>query len=192
MTAALELAPLPAFAAWRFVDAVDGFEVVYPGPRRLRGCTSAVEDGRPYAIRYEISLDEHWRTRRACTSSSDTLERAASTVLVADGHGHWTVDGVEAPHLDGLLDVDLEASACTNTLPIHRLALPEREAVDGISGVRAGPGPVRDTPRPDVPAHRHNGRSTTPPPAVPSGAVLELRRRRPRSSATPGLAVRFA
>ena len=50
-------------------------------------------------------------------------------MLVADGHGHWTVDGVAAPHLDGLLDVDLEASACTNTLPIHRLALPEGEVV---------------------------------------------------------------
>lgn len=128
MTAALELAPLPAFAAWRFVDAVDGFEVVYPGPRRLRGCTSAVEDGRPYAIRYEITLDEHWRTREVHVSS-DTLEGQRSTVLVADGHGHWTVDGVEAPHLDGLLDVDLEASACTNTLPIHRLALPEGKVV---------------------------------------------------------------
>ncbi|MDX6226038.1 MAG: lipase, partial [Frankiales bacterium] len=32
--------------------------------------------------------------------------------------------------VDGLLDVDLESSACTNTLPIHRLALPDGEAVE--------------------------------------------------------------
>jgi hypothetical protein len=128
MTAALELAPLPAFAAWRFVGAVDGFEVVYFGPRLLRGCTSAVEGGRPYAVRYESTLDEHWRTREAHVSS-DTVDGHRSTVLAADGRGHWTVDGVEAPQLDGLLDVDLEASACTNTLPIHRLALPDGEAV---------------------------------------------------------------
>jgi len=34
------------------------------------------------------------------------------------------VDGVPAPHLDGCLDVDLEASAVTNALPVRRLALP--------------------------------------------------------------------
>jgi hypothetical protein len=33
------------------------------------------------------------------------------------------VDGAAAPALDGCLDVDLESSACTNTLPVHRLAL---------------------------------------------------------------------
>jgi hypothetical protein len=128
MTPTPGLAPLPAFAAWRFVEAVDGFEVVHLGPRLLRGCTAAVEGGVPYAVRYEITLDEQWRTREAHVSS-DTVEGHRSTVLIADGDGHWTVDGAEAPHLDGLLDVDLESSACTNTLPIHRLALPDGEAV---------------------------------------------------------------
>jgi len=128
MTPAVDLAPLPPFAAWRFVDAVDGFEVVFFERRLVRGYTSAIEDGRPYAVSYRISVDEHWRTRDVHLSS-DSVEGRRSTVLLADGHGHWTVDGVEAPHLDGLLDVDLEASACTNTLPIHRLALPDRRAV---------------------------------------------------------------
>ena len=121
-------AALPAFAAWRFVDAVDGFEVVYPGPRRLRGSTSAVEDGRPYVVRYDIALDHGWRTREVRVGS-DTVEGSRSTVLLSDGDGHWTVDGVAAPHLDGLVDVDLEASACTNTLPVHRLELPAGEEV---------------------------------------------------------------
>ena len=119
---------LPAFAAWRFMDAVDGFEVVYPGPRRLRGHTSAVEEGRPYAVRYDIALDDGWRTREA-RISSDTVDGQRSIVLLSDGDGHWTADGVPAPHLDGLVDVDLEASACTNTLPIHRLDLPAGEQV---------------------------------------------------------------
>jgi hypothetical protein len=126
-------AALPAFAAWRFVGAVDGFEVVYPGPRRLRGSTSAVEQGRPYAVRYDIALDEQWRTREVRVSS-DTVEGARSAVLLSDGVGHWTVDGVAAPHLDGLVDVDLEASACTNTLPVHRLAMPAGEEI-GASAV---------------------------------------------------------
>lgn len=121
-------APLPVFAAWRFVDAVDGFEVVYPGPRRLRGHTSAVEEGRAYAVRYDIALDEGWRTREAWISS-DTVDGPRSTVLLSDGAGRWTVDGAPAPQLDGLVDVDLEASACTNTLPVHRLPLPVGEVV---------------------------------------------------------------
>ena len=121
-------AALPAFAAWRFVDAVDGFEVVYPAPRRLRGHTSAVEQGQPYAVRYDIALDDRWRTREVRVSS-DTVEGQRSILLLSDGDGQWTLDGVAAPHLDGLVDVDLEASACTNTLPVHRLSLPVGEEV---------------------------------------------------------------
>jgi uncharacterized protein len=119
---------LPAFAAWRFVDAVDGFEVLYARPGLLRGHTSAVEDGQAYAVRYEIELDERWRTREARVWS-DTVHGPRAVVLRSDGEGAWTVDGEPAPQLDGLVDVDLEASACTNTLPVHRLELPPGEVV---------------------------------------------------------------
>ncbi|MDQ0373997.1 putative glycolipid-binding domain-containing protein [Cellulomonas humilata] len=121
-------APLPSFAAWRFVDAVDGFEVVYLEPGRLRGHTSAVEDGRAYAVAYEITLDDGWTTREVRVTS-DTVAGRRSVHLRSDGRGSWTVDGVAAPHLDGLVDVDLEASACTNTLPVHRLTMPVGEVV---------------------------------------------------------------
>ncbi|WP_166435866.1 putative glycolipid-binding domain-containing protein [Cellulomonas shaoxiangyii] len=122
------LAAVPPFAAWQFVDAVDGFEVAYLGPGRLRGHTSAVEGGRAYAVEYEIRLDERWITRTVRVTS-DTVDGPRSTVLRSDGLGTWTVDGVPAPHLDGLVDVDLEASACTNTLPVHRLTMPVGEVV---------------------------------------------------------------
>ncbi len=122
-------ADLPAFAAWRFVDAVDGFEVVYAQPGGLRGHTSAVEDGQAYAVRYEIAFDDRWRTR-AARVASDSVAGPRETVLVADGEGRWTVDGEPVPQLDGLVDVDLEASACTNTLPVHRLPLPPGEVTD--------------------------------------------------------------
>jgi uncharacterized protein len=122
-------AELPAFAAWRFVGAVDGFEVLYARPGLLRGHSSAVEDGRAYAVRYEIELDARWRTREARVWS-DTLDGPRETILRSDGDGRWTVDGDRAPVLDGLVDVDLEASACTNTLPVHRLAMPHGEVVE--------------------------------------------------------------
>ena len=115
-------ADLPAFAAWRFVDVVDGFEVFYAETNLLRGHTSAVEDGQAYAARYEITFDGRWHTREARVAS-DTVAGPRETVLRSDGGGRWTIDGEHAPQLDGLIDVDLEASACTNTLPIHRLSL---------------------------------------------------------------------
>lgn len=118
---------LPPFAAWRFVGAVDGFEVVYLASGSLRGHTSAVEDGRAHAVAYEITLDG-WVTREVRVRS-DTVDGPRATVLVSDGHGRWTVDGVPAPQLEGLVDVDLEASACTNTLPVHRLTMPVGEVV---------------------------------------------------------------
>ncbi len=115
-------ADLPTFAAWRFVEAVDGFEVVYAQPGRLRGHASAVEDGDAYAVRYEITFDDWWRTREARVVS-DTVVGPRETVLSSDGEGSWTVDGEPCPQLDGLIDVDLEASVCTNTLPVRRLSL---------------------------------------------------------------------
>lgn len=115
---------LPPFAAWQFDDAVNGFEVVYRDGSGIRGHTSAVEAGQAYAVHYEISLDARWRTREVHVHN-DTARGPRSTTLVSDGEGSWTVDGRPAPQLDGLYDVDLEASACTNTLPVHRLDLPQ-------------------------------------------------------------------
>ena len=119
---------LPRFAAWRFVDAVEGFEVVYSAPGELRGHTSAVEDGNPYAVHYGIRFDEGWRTREALISA-DTVAGTLEAKLASDGAGSWTVNDQPRPDLDGLVDIDLEASACTNTLPVHRLHVSSGEAV---------------------------------------------------------------
>lgn len=119
---------LPSFAAWRFVDEVEGFEVVYTAPGELRGHTSAVEAGQPYAVHYEIRFDEQWRTREVHVST-DTVAGARDVRLASDGSGTWTVNGQPRPDLDGLMDIDLEASACTNTFPVHRLRLPVGETV---------------------------------------------------------------
>ncbi len=124
----MEYEELPRFAAWQFVDSVDGFEVVYRHATGIRGHTCAVEAGHAYAVHYEIVWDARWRTREAHVHN-DTASGPRSTSLLSDGEGSWTVDGEPAPHLDGLYDVDLEASACTNTLPVHRLDLPRGDVV---------------------------------------------------------------
>jgi hypothetical protein len=117
---------LPLSAAWRHQGARDGFEVAYirqmPRGDRLQGYTTAVEAGQSWVVGYRITVDESWRTRTAhvWTDSTAGLRQAR---LESDTAGTWTLDGSVVLHLQGCLDVDLESSACTNTLPIHRLRL---------------------------------------------------------------------
>jgi hypothetical protein len=118
---------IPRVAAWRHIDAREAFEVAFLSPSahglRIDGHAAAVEHGAPFAARWTIQLDRGWRTVRAHLWAQSPLglhERR----LEADGDGGWRVDGAPAPALGGLLDVDLEASAMTNAVPVHRLALP--------------------------------------------------------------------
>jgi hypothetical protein len=119
-------ARLPDAAAWKHRGLRAGFETLFVHPRGdgvlLTGCTTAVEDGTPWAVHYDITVDGHWATRRAHVVAV-TRTGSRSLTLQADGNGSWRVDGRPAPMLEGCMDVDLEASAMTNTLPIHRLAL---------------------------------------------------------------------
>lgn len=118
--------PLPPSAAWAHQDTRWGFEVVFfervDDGHQLTGATTAVDDGRPWIVEYEIALDPRWRTRSAQVAGR-SLGGLHTRRLESDTEGQWRIDGKPAPHLDGCLDVDLESSAMTNALPVHRLAL---------------------------------------------------------------------
>ena len=124
---------LPPSAAWRHRGGRDGFEVVFVAAGDdgllISGTTTAVEDDRPWAVRYAIVAAPDWTTRRAEVTTR-TGEGERTTVLEHDGAGTWWVDGAAAAHLAGCLDVDLEASVVTNTLPVHRLALSVSDRAD--------------------------------------------------------------
>ncbi|MEV5829299.1 putative glycolipid-binding domain-containing protein [Spirillospora sp. NPDC052242] len=129
----MPFAPPPATAAWRHLDARTGFEVVridrLDGGWRLRGTTTAVEQGRAWAVEYAIDVDERWCTRRARVSNR--LPGASPAVTVEqDEPGRWLVDGERAAALDGCRDVDLESSAVTNALPVHRTRLAVGESAE--------------------------------------------------------------
>jgi uncharacterized protein len=117
---------LPVSAAWQHRGARRGFEVAYFQPsgrgHRISGCTTAVEDGQTWAVSYAIRLDESWTTRSARITGRSAAG-ARHVRLEADGLGRWRVDGEVASALDGCLDIDLESSAMTNALPVHRLGL---------------------------------------------------------------------
>jgi uncharacterized protein len=118
--------PPPATACWLHREARSGFEVAYFRGQEdgwaVDGTTAAVEDTQTWIVTYSIRLDAGWVTRSARIMAR-TAAGLRETLLEVDQTGRWLVDGDPAPHLDGCRDVDLESSAMTNALPVHRLAL---------------------------------------------------------------------
>lgn len=119
---------VPPTACWLHQGLRSGFEVVHfsPSPNGLllEGNSVGVQDvGGTWTVRYRLQVDRAWHTRAAWVASrtsSGTVERS----IEADGLGNWMVDGEDAQQLKGCLDLDLESSAMTNALPVHRLGLP--------------------------------------------------------------------
>ncbi len=83
-------------------------------------------------VRYRIDCDPHWATRTALLQLR--LGGALRSVrVVRDDRDRWEVGGLEQRDLRGCTDIDLTATATTNTLPIRRLGLP----VGGSADIRA-------------------------------------------------------
>lgn len=123
----------PEYAAWQHHDARNGFEVAFlhrgADGYRLEGETAALEDDEVWAVRYVITLDPRWLTRHAWVSGR-SVSGARELTLEADGAGRWRINGSPARNLNGCLDVDLESSALTNALPVHRVGLGIGEEAD--------------------------------------------------------------
>jgi hypothetical protein len=123
----MRLDPMPLVSAWTHVGVRAGFEVLFtdtiPTGHLLRGHTTAVEGSEAWSVGYRIEVDWHWHTRRADIEGTTSAGTARTSLERIDNTGgvQWLVDGVLRSEFDGCLDVDLESSAVTNTLPIHRL-----------------------------------------------------------------------
>ncbi|MBE1876192.1 putative glycolipid-binding domain-containing protein [Myceligenerans sp. TRM 65318] len=118
---------MPLVSAWTHSGVRAGFEVLFaetvPAGYLLRGHTTAVEGPEAWSVGYRIEADGHWHTRRAEIERMTPTGSARTTLERIDRAGsvQWLVEGVLRRELDGCLDVDLESSAVTNTLPVHRL-----------------------------------------------------------------------
>jgi hypothetical protein len=88
----------------------------------------------PAEVRYRVSVDRAWLTRRV-----EVRVETVQLVLEADGAGRWTVDGRHHAELDGCTDVDLGVTPATNTLPIRRLRLAAGESADVLAAWVAFP-----------------------------------------------------
>jgi hypothetical protein len=116
---------------WRRVNGhgLERFELIRESTGwAIHGTVLALaERGASEAV-YTISCDAGWNTRRAAISLVDGSGNHALDIVASNGH--WRVNGEEAKHLDGCIDIDLGWSPSTNTIAIRRLNLP----VGGRSG----------------------------------------------------------
>jgi hypothetical protein len=110
---------------WRRLD-VPGREQARieqtPGGWNLTGVVEVEEASVHAQLSYVIDCDHEWRTRQALVTGSASGSDVRFA-LVADGEGHWTLNGVPLPQVEGALDIDLGFTPATNLLPIRRLSL---------------------------------------------------------------------
>ena len=124
---------------WKPWDA-PGCEHVRVSLRPGRGNQMAVADGLALLYRdglalrchYRLTADAAWRTRSLdlVVQIGGHEPRETALKLTGDGKGRWQIDGAHAPELDGCLDLDIQVTPFTNTLPIHRLDLAPGEIAD--------------------------------------------------------------
>lgn len=73
---------------------------------------------------YTLIIDKAWRTLELRIMVEQAPGSMVAQHLLASGDGSWTdADGQPMPELDGCIDVDIQWSPLTNTLPLRRLDL---------------------------------------------------------------------
>ena len=79
-----------------------------------------------YKIEYHIRTNQFWETAflEIKTQVHNTME---SISLRREGNGNWYVNGQPDEKFNGCIDIDISLTPFTNTLPINRLKLSEKE-----------------------------------------------------------------
>jgi hypothetical protein len=116
------------WSAWDGCE--DGMEHVDVRPADggldISGVVIAQEDGTEFGLSYRLKLDALWRTKEML------LRSTAGHVLhlESNGQGSWQENGKDRPDLQGCIDIDIQATPLTNTLPIRRLDLETGESME--------------------------------------------------------------
>jgi len=80
-------------------------------------------------VDYELRCDAAFRVTGLTISVTESAG-GMRLALAADGDGHWEANGHARPDLDGCIDLDINCTPLTNTLPIRRLDWPAGQAHD--------------------------------------------------------------
>jgi len=91
---------------------------------RLTGTVVGKLDGQLLEARYDVKCTRHWHTKEVSVElrqESNTLNRS----FRVEPTGQWIeLEGKDdLRHLQGIIDIDIQISPSTNTLPIKRLNL---------------------------------------------------------------------
>jgi uncharacterized protein len=117
----------PRALCWRRIMDNNSLEYAAAQPSaaglELAGTIVAIHNEAPLEVHYRIGCDADWRTRTVSIEQRLGLQ-ASSLSLAVDTAGAWSEQrGGPIDTLTGCLDVDLELTPITNTLPVNRLNL---------------------------------------------------------------------
>jgi hypothetical protein len=116
------------WSAWEGCEAGMEHVDIRPadGGLDISGVVIGREGDARFGLTYRLKLDALWRTREAHlrTTSGRPLH------LESNGQGSWTENGESQPALQGCIDIDIQATPLTNTLPIRRLEWKAGESVE--------------------------------------------------------------
>jgi hypothetical protein len=124
--------PSKSYMRWRRLDGPGHEESRIEqttGGWRLTGQLEAEERMVRAQLMYVIDCEGDWRTRRAVVTGAAS-GAPIRFEFAADGEGHWTLNGVSLPSVEGALDIDLGFTPATNLLPIRRLDLAVGQRAD--------------------------------------------------------------
>jgi uncharacterized protein len=86
------------------------------------GLVLGVAGGTAFRLAYQVRAGSEWAVRECRLRVGGADQRELR--ILGDGRGRWTDGkGETLPALDGCIDVDIQVTPFTNTLPIRRLGL---------------------------------------------------------------------
>jgi hypothetical protein len=110
----------PGHEACRLTPLGEGWQIA--------GTAVFNHEGQACRLEYAIACDAQWRTLSAVISGW-VGEREIEIEVSRDEEGLWRLNGDLVPEVEGCVDVDLNFSPSTNTLPIRRFNLEVGHAV---------------------------------------------------------------
>jgi uncharacterized protein len=118
---------IPHALCWRRIMDDNSLEYAAAKPVaagvELAGTIVAIHNEVPLEVRYRIECDTDWRTRTLSIEQRLGLQESSLSLTVDTG-GLWNDQrGGRIDFLAGCVDVDLELTPITNSLPVNRLNL---------------------------------------------------------------------
>ncbi|WP_078394848.1 putative glycolipid-binding domain-containing protein [Shouchella patagoniensis] len=101
---------------WKNEERV-GYEHFLMEENKGIGTIIYVDDEKGHVVNYELKMEPNWLTRQLFVQ----VDHGKTLTLVSDGNGEWlNKDGQPLDDLKGAIDVDVESTPFSNTLPINR------------------------------------------------------------------------